>query len=207
MIKDMPMGEFLDALASKAPTPGGGGAAALMGAAGAALVSMVCNLTLGKKAYAEVEGEMRAALEKSENVRARLIDMAQADAEVFGQVMAAYGLPKETEEQKQARAEAIQAALKTATDVPLACARACAEVIELSQAAAAKGNKNVVSDAGVAVLAAHGALRSAALNVRVNASAIQDEGFVRARLGELDALLAEMAGRAEEIHRLAQSRL
>ena len=207
MIKDQPIGQFLDELASQAPTPGGGGAAAVMGAMGAALVSMVCNLTLGKKPYAGVEEEMRATLERSENVRARLTGMVQADADVFGRVMGAYGLPKDTGEQKQARAQAIQAALKDATEVPLACARACAEVVELSRVAAAKGNKNVVSDAGVAALAAYGALRSAALNVQVNAQAIKDEDFVRVRVGELDALLADMAVAAEEVHWQAQSRL
>jgi len=207
MIKDPPIGQFLDELASKSPTPGGGGAAAVMGALGAALVSMVCNLTIGKKPYADVEEEMKATLAQSERARGRLTEMIQLDAEVFGWVMSAYGMPKDTDEHKQARARAIQAALKDATDMPLACAKECAEVIKLSRVVALKGNKNVVSDAGVAVLAAYGALQSAAFNVRVNAAAIQDEDFVRARLGELDALLAEMETSAQEIHRQAQSRL
>lgn len=207
MIKDQPIQQFLDELASKAPTPGGGGAAAIMGAMGAALVSMVCNLTIGKKNYAAVEEEMKAALERSENLRARLTGMIQADADVFGQVMGAYGLPKDTDEQKQARVDAIQAALKAATEVPLECARACAEVIELSRVAAEKGNKNVVSDAGVAVLAAYGALKSAALNVYVNAGAIQDEAFARARLDELDALLAGVDVSTEDVYRQVKAKL
>ena len=109
MIKDKPVQTFLDELASKASTPGGGSAAAIMGAMGAALASMVCNLTLGKKGYEEVEGEMQALLEKSEALRATLTDMVRADVEVFDQVMAAYGMPKDTDEQKAKRSEAVRA--------------------------------------------------------------------------------------------------
>lgn len=207
MMKELPVQQFLDALASKAPTPGGGGAAAVMGAMGAALVSMVCNITIGKKNYEAVEEEMQATLAKAEDLRARLTDMIQADALVFDQVMGAYGLPKDTDGQKQARLEAIQAALKAATDVPLACAKACAEVVELSRIAAEKGNKNVVSDAGVAVLAGYSALKSAALNVYINVGAIKDLEFANGRVAELEALLASLDIATEEIYGLVKSRL
>lgn len=207
MIKDKSIQQFLDELASKAPTPGGGSAAAIMGAMGAALVGMVCNLTIGKKNYEAVEDEMKATLAAAEDVRARLTDMIRADVTVFDQVMGAYGLPKDTEEQKQARTGAIQLALKAATDVPLDCARACAEVIRLSRVVAEKGNKNVVSDAGVAVLAGHGALKSAALNVFVNAAAIKDESFVQQRLSELNAILTGADVSTEEIYQEVKSRL
>jgi formiminotetrahydrofolate cyclodeaminase len=207
MIKDQTVGLFLDRLASQAPTPGGGGAAAAMGAMGAALVSMVCNLTLGKKHYAAVEAEMRTTLELAENLRARLTGMADADADAFNQVMGAYGLPKESDEQKLARAQSIQSALKAATEVPLACAMACAEVIALCRIVAEKGNKNIISDAGVAALAAYGGLQSAILNIQVNAAAIKDEAFVSARLAEIETLQADMAVAASEIHRLVLSRL
>lgn len=207
MIKDQPIQQFLDGLASKSPTPGGGGAAAVMGAMGAALVSMVCNLTLGKKHYVAVEDEMAAALKQAENLRARLTDMIRADAEVFDRVMAAYGLPKETDEEKQARAEAIQAALKSATEVPLACAKACSEVVELSRVVAEKGNKSVISDAGVAVLAGYAGLKSAALNVYVNVGAIKDEGFVQSRISELNAILTGMEVSVEEIYQEVEAKL
>jgi formiminotetrahydrofolate cyclodeaminase len=207
MIKDKSIQQFLDELASKAATPGGGSAAAIMGAMGAALVSMVCNLTIGKKNYEAVEGEMRETLEAAENLRTRVVDMIRADVDVFDQVMGAYGLPKETETEKQARSQAIQAALKAATDVPLACARACAEVITLSRGVAEKGNKNVISDAGVAVLAGYAALKSAALNVYVNVGAIKDEAFVAERLSQLNAILTGMDIAVEEIHQEVQSRL
>jgi formiminotetrahydrofolate cyclodeaminase len=207
MIKDKSIQQFLDELASKAPTPGGGSAAAIMGAMGAALVSMVCNLTMGKKNYEAVEDDMKEVLERAENLRERLTDMIRADVEAFDRVMAAYGLPKDSDEQKQARSQAIQEALKTATDVPLQCARASAEVVELSRAVAEKGNRNVVSDAGVAVVAGYAALRSAALNVHVNTAAIKDEAFVSSRLEELGSILARANEANEEIYRIVKGKL
>src|SRR5690606_26074746 len=122
MIKDKTIHQFLDELASKSATPGGGSAAAIMGAMKAALGSMVCNLNIGKKNYEAVEPEMKELLAKAETLRAQLMDMVRADVEVFDKVMSAYGLPRETDEQKAVRSEAIQLALKAATDVPIECA-------------------------------------------------------------------------------------
>ncbi|HYE36472.1 MAG TPA: cyclodeaminase/cyclohydrolase family protein [Methylocaldum sp.] len=207
MIKDKTIHQFLDDLASKSPTPGGGSAAAIMGAMGAALVSMVCNLTIGKKNYEAVEPEMKEILTQAESLRARLMDMIRADVEVFDKVMGAYGLPKETDEQKAARSQQIQSALREATDVPIECAKACAEVIRLSKAVTEKGNRNVVSDAGVAVVAGYAALKSAALNVYVNAGAIKDEGFVSSRLDELGGILNGMDDLNEEIFQSVKSKL
>jgi formiminotetrahydrofolate cyclodeaminase len=207
MIKDKTIHQFLDDLASKSATPGGGSAAAIMGAMGAALVSMVCNLTIGKKNYEAVEPEMKELLTKAENLRAQLMDMVRADVEVFDKVMGAYGLPKETQEQKTARSQQIQSALQEATDVPIACAKACAEVIRLSKIVAEKGNRNVVSDAGVAVVAGYAALKSAALNVYVNAGAIKDEKFVSSRLAELNGILSGMDLLNEEIFQTVKSKL
>jgi formiminotetrahydrofolate cyclodeaminase len=207
MIKDHSIQVFLNELASKASTPGGGSAAAIMGAMGAALVSMVCNLTIGKKNYAEVGEELRSVLARAEAVRERLMDMIQADVEVFNQVMSAYGLPKDTEEQKATRSHAIQVALKAATEVPLDCARACLETIKLSQIVAEKGNLNVISDAGVAVLAAYAALRSAALNVYINARGIKDEAFAKARLAELEKILEGMDTLTESIYQRVNGKL
>ncbi len=180
---------FLDALASNAPAPGGGAAAALMGANSAALVSMVCNLTLGKPKYASVESDMRALLAKSESLRARLTKMMEDDQAVFGTLMSAYGLPKQTDEDKATRKQAIQEALKSATEVPLACARACAEAITLSREAAEKGNLQVVSDAGVAAAAAEAGLKSAALNVWINAPSIEDTVFAHSARREIERLV------------------
>jgi formiminotetrahydrofolate cyclodeaminase len=207
MIKDKTIHQFLDDLASKSATPGGGSVAAIMGAMGAALVSMVCNLTIGKKNYESIEPEMKELLARSESLRAQLMDMVRSDVEVFNKVMAAYGLPKETDEQKSARSEQIQLALQEATDIPIECAKACAEVIRLSKIAAEKGNRNVVSDAGVAVVAGHAALKSAALNVYVNVSSIKDEKFVSSRLSQLNEILSGMDLLNEEIFELVKSKL
>ena len=207
MIKDQPISAFLDALASSASTPGGGSAAGIMGAMGAALTSMVCNLTVGKKNYAEVEDEMKEALDKTEALRAQLTDTIKADVDVFNKVMNAYGMPKETDEEKTERSAAIQEALKEATDVPLACAKLCREVIDVSQAVAEKGNKNVISDSGVSVLAAHAALKSAALNVYINVGGIRDEAFTKDRMSRLEKLLDGADEKTEAIYQTVKSRL
>lgn len=189
MIKDVSIEQFLEQLASGTPTPGGGAAAAIMGAMGAALISMVCNLTIGKPKFAAVEGEISALLERSEQLRAQLTAMIQDDVEVFDQVMAAYGLPKSNDEEKRVRTAAVQNALKNAAEGPLACARVCREVVSLAETAAAAGNPNLVSDAGVAALAAYAGLASAALNVYVNVSSIKEQAFAEAQNAELEALL------------------
>lgn len=206
-ITDHSIERFLDDLASSSPTPGGGSAAAIMGAMGAALVSMVCNLTIGKKGYEDVESEMRAVLAESEALRARLTAMVADDIAAFDTLMAAYKLPKASDTDKLARSAAIQAALQRATQVPLDCAKVCAEVVRLSGRAAEVGNQNVISDAGVGVLAAWGALRSAALNVNINAPSIKDRGFADAKLTELNALLAECGPLSEQVHTRVHSRL
>ena len=207
MIRDKSLQVFLDELASSAPTPGGGSGAAVMGAMGAALVSMVCNLTVGKKGYEEVEDDLKDVLKQAEALRDRLTDMIREDVEVFDRLMASYRLPKETDEEKAVRSEEIQASLKEATDVPLNCARACAEVIELCRDAAEKGNLNVISDAGVAVVAADAAMKSAALNVYINVGSIKDKAFAEERSTELEKILKGADGQTSEIYELVKSKL
>jgi formiminotetrahydrofolate cyclodeaminase len=206
-IKDLGIEPFLDALASSAATPGGGGAAAIIGAMGAALVSMVCNLTIGKKKYADVEEEMKHVLGRADSLRRRLTGMIEDDVQAFDKVMAAYGMPKETDADKSKRDAAIQAALKLATDVPLRCCHAAREVIEIAGIASDKGNLNVISDAGVAVLAGHAALRSAALNVFTNARMINDKDFADAKLEELNALLAGAEDATERAYDVVKGKL
>ena len=207
MFTEQQLQTFLDQLASSASTPGGGSAAAIMGAMGAALVSMVANLTVGKKKYEEVGEEMQGFLEQSEALRARLTGMIQADVDVFDKVMAAYGMARGTDEEKAQRSEVIQAALKEATDVPLACAQLCADVIELCRPVAEKGNLNVISDAGVAVLAAHAALRSAALNVYINIGGIRDAEFANDRREKLEFVLSGAGVATETVYELVKSKL
>jgi formiminotetrahydrofolate cyclodeaminase len=198
---------FLEALASRSPTPGGGSAVALMGAMAAALVSMVANLTVGKKDYLAVESAMRRLDEDAAGLRVKILGLVEEDMAAFEKVMAAYRLPKETDQQKSERSEAIQAGLKVATQVPLACAGLCREVIFLSAIAADQGNRNVLSDAGVAALAAHAAFRSAVLNVRVNLGGIRDGGFVTESLKTLEDLAVGLDHDVESIYALVQSRL
>jgi len=207
VIKDESIDKFLEELASDAPTPGGGSAAGIMGAIGAALVSMVCNLTVGKEKYADVDADLRAVLERSESLRCQFTDLIKADVEVFDGVMAAYGMPRDSEEQKAARGAAIQQALKAATEVPLACARACADTIAVCAEAAAKGNLNVISDAGVAVMASYAALKSAALNVYINAGSIKDEAFSKQSVATIDALIADAELDSQSIFELVKSKL
>ena len=206
-IKETAIEQFLDALASSGATPGGGSAAAIIGAMGAALVSMVCNLTIGKKKYANVEAEMKTVLAKAEALRHKLTGMIEDDVKAFDAVMGAYGLPKETDADKAARDKAIQAALKHATEVPMRCCHAAREVIDLAALASEKGNLNVISDAGVAVLAAYAALRSAALNVFTNVKMITDKTFAEAKLKELNGLLAGAEGATEKAYGVVKGKL
>ena len=207
MINDRSTEQFLADLASAAPTPGGGSAAAVMGAMGAALVSMVANLTVGKKGYEAVDADMRQLLAESEALRTKLAGMVAEDIAAFDSLMAGYKLPKATDEEKAARSAAIQAGLKAATEAPLSCARACAEAVRLAERAAAQGNLNVISDAGVGVLAAWAALRSAALNVHINAPQIKDRAWADAALTELQALLDECGPLSERVHETVKGKL
>ena len=204
---EKPIDEFLNRLASTDPTPGGGSAAAIMGAAGAALVSMVCNVSIGKKGYEAAEPELRAVLERSETLRRRLTVMVEDDVSAFDALMAAYKLPKATDEEKARRADLIQASLKRATQVPLDCARACSEVIALSRRAGEHGYRHVISDAGVGVSAAYAALRSAALNVFINVPAVKDRAFAEQATAEIDALLARAASESEAVYALVRGKL
>jgi len=199
--------DFLDALASNAPAPGGGSVAALSGALGAALVSMVCNLTLGKKKYAAVQDDIAALVAQSEALRHRLTDLLEADVEVYTGVSAAYKMARKTPEEKAARSAAIQEALKAAAQVPLDVAGACVEVLELCTQTAEQGNLNAVSDAGVAALMAEAGLRSAALNVIINVNAIKDEAFSAKLQGELDALLEGRSALKEQVYDLVVEKL
>ncbi len=199
--------KFLDDLASGNPTPGGGSAAAIMGAMGAALVSMVCNVTIGRKGYEAVEAEMRSVLRESERVRRRLTAMVAEDITAFDSILAAYKLPKSTEQDKAERAAAIQAGLRRATEVPLDCARVCAEVIALSRRASEQGYLNVISDGGVGVLAGFTALRSAALNVYINAPALKDRAFAQRATDELQKLLEFCGPESEAVYKIVRDKL
>ena len=206
-IKDKSIQLFLEELASHDATPGGGSAAAVMGATAAALTSMVCNLTIGKPKYSAVESDMKALLVKSEALREKFTAMIKADVEGFNQVMQAYGLPKESVEDKERRTAVIQVALKEATEVPLACAIASAEVILLSKEVAEKGNINVITDAGVSVVSAYAALKSSALNVYINVGSISDKKYGAEKLAELEKILVKAEVSVDSIYESVKGQL
>jgi len=190
---------FLDQVATKSPTPGGGSVAALAGALGAALTAMVGNLTLGKKKYEGVQSEMQQVVERAEALRKKLAQLIQEDAKAFEQVMAAYGLPKETEEQTRIRDAQIQEATQGAALVPMEVMRSALGVLELAKVAAEKGNVNAISDAGVAAIMALSAAEGASLNVRINLAAIKDRQVADSLSSEMATLLNQVRGLNEEI--------
>ena len=200
MYIEKPMQHFLDKLASKSPEPGGGSAAALVGGLGAALVSMVGNLTLGKEKYKDVQGEIEDLLNKTEAVRADLQRLMQEDTEAFSAVSAAYKLPKETEDEKRARSEKIQEGLKgAAIEVPFQVCEKALEVARLSKIAAEIGNVGAVSDAGVGVLFADACVQAGAMNVKINLNAIKDPSFTGSKWDRVQEILKEVAALKKEV--------
>ena len=207
MLSEKPVTTFLDELASSAPAPGGGSAAALAAAIGAALVSMVANLTVGKKKYADVQDDIQRILSQSEALRHKCLELLESDVAAYTEVSVAYKMPRDTEEQKEARSAAIQKALKGATAVPMELAEACVEILNLCPESADKGNVRAVSDVGVGALMAEAALRAAALNVLINLGSIKDEAFVQKEHVRLNALLDGKALRKEEIMKDVEAKL
>ena len=179
---------FLSELASDSPAPGGGSVAALAGSLGSALSSMVCNLTVGKEKYAEVEHEIKDALKESEHLRKKLTELIDRDTDAFNDVIKAFKMPKETEQQKEKRKQAIQDGYKKAAKVPLETARTCEKVLDVAMVVAAKGNKNSITDAAVSALMAHAGVQSAILNVKINLGSIKDDAFVKNISNQLEQL-------------------
>ena len=183
--------EFLEKLASNAPTPGGGGGAAMAGALAVALTSMVGNLTVGKEKFAQHEVEVQELLAKAEALRIVLLSLVNADAEVFNSFMACYRLPKATEEEKKARNQAIQNAAKEAAEVPLKITESCLEIMKLAERIAVIGNLGAITDAAVSSIMARAALRSAVYNVVVNLKLIKDEVYNQAMYAKIEAMQNE----------------
>ena len=190
---------FIEELASSAPTPGGGGASAYCGALAAALATMEGNLTVGKKRYADVEDLMHATIEELGWLQDELIDEIDADAQAFLPLAAAYKLPKSTPEEQAAKHEAMQNALVTATEAPLAIMRTCARVIQLTEVMAQKGSGLAISDAGAAAVFGRAAMQGASLNALINAKDIEDHELSRKYTREAEELLAIYLPKAEAI--------
>ncbi len=198
---------FLDELASSSPAPGGGSVAALAGALGAALTSMVCNLTIGKKKYADVEETMKGVLKESEDLRARFTLLIEKDTEAFNKVMEAFSLPKENDAQRALREAAIVAATKEATLVPLEVMKHCIDGLALAQKVASSGNKNSISDAGVSAFMLHAACESAALNVRINLNGLSDMEFVHWKTDEMESILRTSRTMLEQVRGIVMEKM
>jgi methenyltetrahydrofolate cyclohydrolase len=184
---------FLRGLASDAPTPGGGAVAALAGATGAALISMVGNLTIGKRGYEEAEERMRWMLEEAEAARTEFLDLADRDATAFDGVMSAFKMPKETDAEKAVRSKAIQAGYESAARVPLEIAKRAAELMELARETTEIGNVQAASDGACAGQALASAVWCATYNVEINAAALKDPAKAQALRDEVSALRASTA--------------
>lgn len=183
-------GGFLDALASKAPVPGGGGASALVGALGAALCTMVGNYTVGKKKYAEVEEDVKNLMARAEGLRSRLLALVDADAAAFEPLSKAYAIPKDD----PGRAEVMEACLRDAAATPMEILRLSCEAIDLHSEMLEKGSVMMLSDVGTGVIFCQSALEGAALNVKVNTKSMADRAYAQAMNDEVDAL-AERYGK------------
>lgn len=207
MLTKKTLSAFLDELASSSPAPGGGSVAALSGALGAALTTMVCNLTIGKKKYTDVESEMKSVRAQAEDLRSRFTALVDKDTDAFNKVIEAFALPKESEAQKSLRTAAIVAATKEATLVPLEVMKHCIDALALAQRVAAAGNVNSASDAGVSALMLHAASEGAALNVKINLNGLSDQDFVGWKSEEVDSLLKTSKMMMEETLEMVAAKL
>ncbi len=187
---DQTCSAFIEVLASKAPVPGGGGAAAMGGAIGMALSNMVGNLTVGKKKYAEVEGEVKELIAKGEDIINKLKKLVDKDAEVFEPLSKAYGLPKNTPEEAKYKEETMENCCKTACGVPMEIMRAAFEGIKIHARMGQIGTMIAISDVGCGVVFLKSALISGSLNVIINLNTIKDQEFCAATRKEMDELLA-----------------
>ena len=199
--------EFVEVLASKAPIPGGGGASALVGAIGTALGNMVGSLTVGKKKYAAVEAEMYVLKAKCDALQKELLSLIEQDANVFAPLAKAYGLPRETAEEKAEKARVMEMVLKEACAVPIEIMEKCCEAIELMVEFAAKGSLLAISDAGVGAVLCKAGLEGASLNVYINTKAMADRTYAAELNARADAMLAHYPSIADEVFQTVQARL
>lgn len=202
-----PCDEFVEVLATKAPVPGGGGASALVGAVGTALGNMVGSLTVGKKKYADVEAEIRLLQKESDRLQQELLELIEKDAQVFEPLSKAYGLPKETEEEKAEKARVMEAALKEACSVPMEIMEKCCQAIEGIEVYAKKGSVIAISDAGVGAAFLRAALEGASLNVYINTKSMQDRDYAAELNDRADQMLETYTKRAEAVFAEVKARL
>ncbi len=199
-LAELKTAEFVDLLASDAPAPGGGSAAALEGALGAALTAMVCGLTVGKKKYAEFEELAQSAQAKALDLKARFVDVMDRDTEAFNVVSAAFGMPKATDEEKAARSAAIQKGLEGCTKTPSEMMELAVETLELTASILGKSNDSAASDLGVSALSLRAAIQGAWLNVLINIGSLKNKELAEDYRAKGEALLAKALPLADQIY-------
>lgn len=199
--------DFVEVLSTKAPVPGGGGASALVGALGCALGNMVGSLTVGKKKYADVEADIIALKEKADVLQKELLSLVEEDAKVFEPLSKAYGMPKDTEEERAEKERVMAIVLKDACSVPMEIMRKCCEAIELIEEFAAKGSIIALSDAGVGAAFCKAALLGASLNVFINTKSMADREYAESLNTEANNMIAEYSVRADKVFENVNERL
>ena len=206
-LAELKTSEFVDLLASDAPAPGGGSAAALEGALGAALTAMVCGLTVGKKKYAEYQELAEEAQKKATDLKARFVDVMDRDTDAFNVVSAAFGMPKATDEEKAARSAAIQEGLKGCTKTPFEMMELAVETLELTASVLGKSNDSAASDLGVSALSLRAAIQGAWLNVLINIGSLKNKELAEDYRAKGEALLAKALPLADEIYSTVVSQM
>lgn len=205
------LSEFIEVTASDNPTPGGGSVSALAGSLGGALTNMVGNLTIGKKIYEEFPEEVKAKMNDNfkelEDKVKDLKKIVDEDSTAFDEVMLAFKLPKETDEEKKARSNAIQEGYKKALEVPLRCAKDCFRILELQDVFANYGNVNAITDVGVGTLLAYSGLEGALFNVTINLKSVKDLDYKKAKEDEVNKLLSDGKRLKEELIKKVYERL
>jgi len=199
--------DFVEILSTKAPIPGGGGASALVGALGTALGNMVGSLTVGKKKYADVEADIIALKEKADALQKDFLRLVEEDAKVFEPLSKAYGMPKDTEEEKAEKARVMEIVLKDACSVPMEIMRKCCEAIDIIEEFAAKGSVIALSDAGVGAAFCKAALYGASLNVFINTKSMANREYAESLNKEAEEMMAVYGAKADAVFEGVNARL
>lgn len=206
-LQDLTVPQFVDESFSKAPVPGGGGVAAVVGSLGAALGGMVCNLTTGKKKYAQYEEDIQRLLNQLDDLTKEILSLAEQDAENFAPLAACYSLPAETESQKEKKHDRIQAALLVAISAPIQLVKLSFQALQCLEELVQKGSVMVLSDVGCGALCLKAALQMGWLNVKINLSSVEDDGYCSSVQAELLPLLADGEALADRIYQEVEKRL
>jgi formiminotetrahydrofolate cyclodeaminase len=207
MLRDMPLNDFSAELASAEPAPGGGSASAAVAALGTGLLIMTCNLTVGREKFKEVEEELIEVRDELEPIRVWLLASIDRDSQAYDAVVGAFRMPKGTPEEKATRKEAIQTAMRGATEVPLDVARRCARALDLASMVVEMGNPNALSDAGCGARFVEAGMRGALYNVRINLGSIKDEAYVARVVEEVEGLSAKASASHDIVNAIVEAGL